>query len=51
MLNAQSAQALADRQGVEMPIVSAVYRTLFGGRPAREAIGDLMMRELRAEQD
>jgi len=51
VLNAQSAQALADRQGVEMPIVSAVYRTLFGGRPAREAIGDLMMRELRAEQD
>ena len=51
VLNAESAQALADREGVEMPIVSAVYRTLFGGRPAREAIGELMLRELRAEQD
>jgi glycerol-3-phosphate dehydrogenase (NAD(P)+) len=51
VLNAESAQALADREGVEMPIVSAVYRTLFVGRPAREAIGELMLRELRAEQD
>jgi len=51
VLNAESAQALADREGVEMPIVSAVYRTLFAGRPAHEAIGELMMRELRAEQD
>lgn len=51
VLNAESAQALAEREGVEMPIVSAVYRTLFLGRPAREAIGELMLRELRAEQD
>jgi glycerol-3-phosphate dehydrogenase (NAD(P)+) len=51
VLNAQSAQALAEREGVEMPIVHAVYRTLFEGRAAREAIADLMMRELRAEQD
>jgi glycerol-3-phosphate dehydrogenase len=34
-----------------MPIVQAVYRTLFGGRPAREAIAELMLRELRAETD
>jgi glycerol-3-phosphate dehydrogenase (NAD(P)+) len=51
VLNAQSAYALAERQGVEMPIVQAVYRTLFGGRPAREAIAELMLRELRAETD
>jgi glycerol-3-phosphate dehydrogenase (NAD(P)+) len=51
VLNAQSAQALAEREGVEMPIVHAVYRTLFEGRPVREAIADLMARELRAEQD
>ena len=51
VLNAQSAYALAERQGVEMPIVQAVYRTLFAGRPAREAIAELMMRELRAETD
>jgi len=51
VLNAQSAHALAAREGVEMPIVAAVYRTLFEHRPAREAIVELMMRELRAEQD
>jgi len=51
VLNAQSAHALAARAGVEMPIVGAVHRTLFEHRPAREAIVELMMRELRAEQD
>jgi glycerol-3-phosphate dehydrogenase (NAD(P)+) len=51
VLNAQSAHALAEREGVEMPIIQAVYRTLFGGRPAREAISELMLRELRAETD
>ena len=51
VLNAQSAHALAEREGVEMPIIQAVYRTLFGGRPAREAIAELMLRELRAETD
>jgi glycerol-3-phosphate dehydrogenase (NAD(P)+) len=48
---AQSAQALATREGVEMPIVDAVNRVLFEGQPARSAIGALMTRELRAEVD
>jgi glycerol-3-phosphate dehydrogenase (NAD(P)+) len=51
VLNAQSALALANREGVEMPIVEAVYRVLFEGQTPREAIGELMRRELRAEQD
>jgi glycerol-3-phosphate dehydrogenase (NAD(P)+) len=51
VVTAQSAQALAHRTGVEMPIVQAVNRVLFEGRPARQAIGDLMERELRAEPD
>ena len=46
-----SAAELAERQGVEMPIVQTVYRILFDGYPARSAIGELMRRELRAEQD
>jgi glycerol-3-phosphate dehydrogenase (NAD(P)+) len=46
-----SALALARREGVEMPIVEAVHRTLFEGYPARRTIEDLMGRELRAEQD
>jgi glycerol-3-phosphate dehydrogenase (NAD(P)+) len=51
VLNAQSAKALSDRAGVEMPIVDATYRILFEGRAPREAIGELMARELRAERD
>jgi glycerol-3-phosphate dehydrogenase (NAD(P)+) len=51
VLNTQSAKALAERVGVAMPIVEATHRVLFDGRPAREAIGDLMGRELRSERD
>ncbi len=48
---ARSAHALAKREGVEMPIVDAVHRVLFEGKPARDAIGALMTRELRPESD
>jgi glycerol-3-phosphate dehydrogenase (NAD(P)+) len=48
---ARSAQALAVREGVEMPIVATVHRILFDGYPARLAVQELMARELRAEQD
>ena len=47
----RSAHALAQQQGVEMPIVDVVFRILFEGTPARDAIGELMGRELRPEQD
>jgi glycerol-3-phosphate dehydrogenase (NAD(P)+) len=51
VVTAQSARALAARQGVEMPIVDAVNRVLFEGQSARSAIAELMTRELRAEVD
>ena len=51
VLNTQSAADLAARQGVEMPIVTAVHRILFEGQPARQAIAELMARDLRAERD
>jgi glycerol-3-phosphate dehydrogenase (NAD(P)+) len=51
VLNAQSAKALADRVGVEMPIVNAVHGILFEGVPVRSAVADLMARAPRAEQD
>lgn len=51
VLNTQSARALAARAGVEMPIVEATYRILFDGQAPREAITELMMRELRPERD
>ncbi|HZF67630.1 MAG TPA: NAD(P)H-dependent glycerol-3-phosphate dehydrogenase [Gemmatirosa sp.] len=51
VLNAQSAKELADRVGVEMPIVNAVHRILFEDHDVRQAVGELMSRALRAEQD
>lgn len=51
VLNTDSAWALANRERVEMPIVHAVYRTLFEGQAPRQAMNDLMTRELRSEYD
>jgi glycerol-3-phosphate dehydrogenase (NAD(P)+) len=51
VITTRSAFALAQREGVEMPIVEAVYRTLFEGLPPRQSITALMERELRPEQD
>jgi glycerol-3-phosphate dehydrogenase (NAD(P)+) len=47
----KSAMALAQREGVDMPIVNTVYRILFDGHTAKRAIPELMARGLRAEQD
>jgi glycerol-3-phosphate dehydrogenase (NAD(P)+) len=47
----RSARAQAEREGVEMPIVSMVSRVLFEGLPALRGVTELMGRELRAEQD
>ena len=47
----RSALALAQRESVEMPIVSTVHRILFDGHSAKRAIPELMARGLRAEQD
>ncbi|MEO5589896.1 MAG: NAD(P)H-dependent glycerol-3-phosphate dehydrogenase, partial [Gemmatimonadaceae bacterium] len=51
VVTTRSAHALAEREGVEMPIVDAVRRVLFNGQPARDAIAALMARELRSEID
>jgi glycerol-3-phosphate dehydrogenase (NAD(P)+) len=51
VVTTRSAHALAAREEVEMPIVDAVQKVLFDGQPARDAIGALMARELRAEID
>lgn len=51
VVTAASALALANRHEVDMPIVEMVNRILFEGHPARDAVGELMARELRPEQD
>ena len=51
VVTTESAFALAERHGVEMPIVRAVHRILFEGYAPGVAIADLMARELRTEQD
>lgn len=47
----ESAKALAAREGVDMPIVTAVHRILFERQPARWALVELMARGLRGEED
>ncbi|HYT05191.1 MAG TPA: NAD(P)H-dependent glycerol-3-phosphate dehydrogenase [Gemmatimonadales bacterium] len=47
---ARSAVTLAERHGVELPIAREVAEVLFRGKPAAQAVADLMERELKAEQ-
>lgn len=51
VVTTKSALALADREGVEMPIATMVYRILFEGHTATRAVSELMTRGLRPEQD
>jgi glycerol-3-phosphate dehydrogenase (NAD(P)+) len=46
----KSAYDLAKREGVEMPIVHEVYQVLYEGKHPRQAVVDIMTRELRSER-
>lgn len=46
---ARAVKQLADRANLEMPIVNEVTAVLYEGKPAREAVSDLMSRPLREE--
>jgi glycerol-3-phosphate dehydrogenase (NAD(P)+) len=48
---AASAHALAEREGVEMPIATEVYRALYEGKPPAAAVESLLTRALRPERD
>lgn len=48
--SAASVHALAARLGVEMPITAKVYEILHCDKPARQAVLELMSRDLKAEQ-
>ncbi len=46
---AESVYQLSRRLGVEMPIVEKVYQILHEDKPARQAVTELMARDLKAE--
>jgi glycerol-3-phosphate dehydrogenase (NAD(P)+) len=46
---ARAVKKLADRAGLEMPITNEVNAVLYEGKPAREAVAELMSRPLREE--
>ncbi len=48
---AKTAHELALQVGVEMPITDEIYNLLYDGKPAVEAIRDLMGRDRRGERD
>ncbi|GFO62251.1 NAD(P)H-dependent glycerol-3-phosphate dehydrogenase [Geomonas paludis] len=45
----ESAYNLAKKLGVEMPIIDQMYQMLYQNKPAREAVLELMTRNLKAE--
>jgi glycerol-3-phosphate dehydrogenase (NAD(P)+) len=47
--NARSIGRIAERLGVEMPIVAAVCRMLYEDAPAKAIVDELLSRELKAE--
>lgn len=47
----KAAKELADRKGVEMPIISEAYNVLFNGQPPADAITNLMGRKKKHESE
>ena len=47
----KAAKMLADKMGVEMPIINQAYAVLFEGKPAKEATLSLMNRDKRRESE
>lgn len=47
---ARSAYNLAQREGVEMPIATEVYRLLYEGKSPAQGVADLMGRDLKRER-
>lgn len=47
--SAKAAMALAEKYGVQLPIIEQVNAVLFHGKPADEAVKDLMLRDKKLE--
>ena len=50
VITTRSARALAQKEGVSMPIVEEIYRMLYEDKPAAEALKSLLGRERKAER-
>jgi glycerol-3-phosphate dehydrogenase (NAD(P)+) len=48
---AKAVREVAKRENIDMPLCESVYSILYEGRPAKEAVRDLMSRPIRAETD
>lgn len=46
---ARSVYDIAEQEGIDIPIMSEVYRVLFEDKSPKEATHSLMLRPLRAE--
>lgn len=51
VLAAEAVKEVADKLNIEMPICHQVYRILYEGASPREAVGELMGRELKSEHE
>ena len=49
--NSLSMTRLARKSGIEMPITEQMMQVMYEGKPARQALEDLMTRELKAEAE
>ncbi len=47
--SAKAAKGLAEKYGIEMPIVTEVCKVLFEDKPAADAVNDLMLRDKKVE--
>ena len=48
---AKAVRTVATRMGVEMPLCEGVFRVLYAGVPAKEAVRELMTRPIRSETE
>lgn len=49
--SAKAARGLSKKYGIEMPIIEQVNLVLFEGKPAAQAVSDLMLRDKKIETD
>jgi len=49
--NTLSAQRLAEREGIEMPITNMMHALLYGGASVKFAVASLMGRDLKSERE